>query len=185
MKVLVIEDKAIHQDSARDTLAEHDLTIVFSYAEAMKILRPWPHNENFDFEVVLVDMMMPMSKETLVPEAFNADGQVPYGFVLALMAAHRGAKYVAMVTDTNHHEGAMSAALDNLCPSYYDDLSAKYVTLFTIEGAKVVFVHAPFVYRKGSKAPFEHQMECCSMEGCSEEGKDWGRVLKDLITRSK
>lgn len=68
----------------------------------------------FPFEVVLTDMMMPMSKQTLAPEVFNPSEQVPYGFILALKATLFGAKFVAMVTDTNHHQSAMSASIDHL-----------------------------------------------------------------------
>ncbi|TAK04229.1 hypothetical protein EPO34_03730 [Patescibacteria group bacterium] len=146
MKILVIEDKEIHQNSARETLQGHDVTIVGSYDEAVKAIRePYP-SKPLEFDAVLTDMNLPMSKETLTPDVFKADEQVPYGLVLALMAAHRGAKFVAMVTDTNHHKGAMSAALDCLGPSYYtDEYSEGMIKRFEINGCKAVFVHAPFL----------------------------------------
>lgn len=153
MKILVIEDKQMHQDSARETLKGHDVTIVGSYDQAIKALNRRDAKYNLlplEYEVVLTDMNMPMCKQALTNDVFNPVEQVPYGFVLALMSAHRGAKYVAMVTDTNHHKGAMSAALDELSPSYYAwHHDSKYVsdnpTVFNINGAKVVFVHTPFV----------------------------------------
>lgn len=95
----------------------------------------------FPFDVVLTDMMMPMSRKTIVPEVFNPEEQVPYGLIIALNAASRGAKYVAMVTDTNHHQGAMSAAIDHLGSAYYHDGTPS----FSVNGAKVLFVHAPFI----------------------------------------
>ncbi len=112
-----------------------------------------------DFDAVLVDMMMPMSHETLAPDAFYPGEQVPYGFVLALRACQVGAKYVAMVTDTNHHKGAISAALDKIGSCYYQGVEP----LFEINGAKVLFIHTPFV------------------EGGEGAEKDWGRVLKHLV----
>lgn len=188
MRILVIEDKALNQDSARETLAGHEVTIVSSFDAAMEIMsekideenaqrllveagfptRPTPPSQPevegvrerwmaywdakkaaeaqsvipFPFEVVLADMMMPMSRESLAPGLFNPKEQVPYGFVLALRAALSGAKFVAMVTDTNHHHGAMSASLDHLGSAYY---YAGFKPNFTINGAKVMFVHAPFV----------------------------------------
>jgi hypothetical protein len=86
-----------------------------------------------DFDVVLTDMKMPMSKQTLGQGIFQHGVEVPYGFPIVLKAAKAGAKFVAMVTDTNHHQGAMSAAIDHIGGT------------FTIEGAEVLFVHARFV----------------------------------------
>ncbi len=104
----------------------------------------------FPFDVVLTDMMMPMAKETLADGVFDPRVQMPYGFVIALEAARRGAKFVAMLTDTNHHKGPMSAALDYFGPAYYpdvDDCIHEKPVVFTINGASAVFVHTPFVER--------------------------------------
>lgn len=196
MKILIVEDKQIHRDSAVTTLKGNTLTIVGSYGEGMKALkrntdyqlyeklcldsrhgqRPnsgsveqksaWDKQDRElverattypDFDAVLVDMMMPMDRDTLAPGVFNHNEQVPYGFVLALRACQAGAKFVAMVTDTNHHKGALSAALDNLGSCYY----SWFEDLFEINGARSLFIHAPFV----------------------EDGdaKDWGRVLEHLV----
>ena len=146
MKILVIEDKAIHQESARETLIGHEVTVVPSYNEAYGLLK-W--KKEFDFDAVLTDMNMPMSERNLSSRIiFRPDEQVPYGFILALAAAYRGAKYVALVTDINHHYGAMSAALDLLAPEYYDyrnKCMGDREKRFYINGARVIFVHAPFV----------------------------------------
>lgn len=104
----------------------------------------------FQFEVVLTDMMMPMSKRTLAPGVFNPGEQVPYGFIIALRAALCGAKFVAMVTDTNHHQGAMSAAIDHLGEAYYHD---GFSPNFVINGAKVMFVHSPLTGVPGTTCP--------------------------------
>lgn len=101
-----------------------------------------------DFEVVLTDMNMPMSHQTLAPGVFKRE-EVPYGFVLALRAAQIGVKYIAMVTDTNHHKGAMSAALDHLGSAYY---SSKEKPI-EMNGAKVLFLHAPFLTDTIKDAP--------------------------------
>jgi len=142
------------------------------------------------FEVVLTDMMMPMCHTNLMCELFNPKEEVPYGFVLALKAAERGAKFVAMVTDTNHHNGAMSAALDNLSRPYYEDGCKPN---FTINNARVAFLHAPMIAVQGTVCP--HCAGKCNCHGkCQgkngkcyqcrgtklEAGKNWGRVLKDL-----
>ncbi len=143
MKVLVIEDKLMHQNSARETLAGHDLTVVDSFAKAIEVLT------KEKFEAVLTDMNLPMSKMALHDEAFNPSEQVSYGFVLALLAAKHGAKYIAMLTDTNHHKGAMSAAIDCIAPTYYEwgegGMHAGKPTVFHINDATAVFVHTPFL----------------------------------------
>lgn len=187
MRILVIEDKQMHQNSARETLAGHDLTIITSFDEAIDAMkekvdetkvkgllaeagfttepvRPekddkegWARRQAYfdakhnaekqaviplPYDVVLVDMMMPVARKTALGSGIHPYGEeVPYGFVLALRAALRGAKYVAMVTDTNHHKGAMSAALDYIGDGYYHTMAPN----FTINGAKCMFVHAPFV----------------------------------------
>src|SRR3989338_8860011 len=163
MRILVIDDKQNHRDSALTTLQEYDVTIAASYDEAIKLMevrydsaveeqhlraagitkqnpgyvnteegkREWKAYWDarrsalnaaeipFPFEVVLTDMMMPMGDWGTLRDACDPSQHVPYGFVLALRAAQRGAKLVAMVTDTNHHKGAMSAAIDHIGGSYY------------------------------------------------------------------
>ena len=206
MKVLVIEDKEMHQQSAIETLAGHDLVLVKTFDEAMKIM-----GEEIDFEAVLTDMMMPMSEQTLAPGVFNPSEQVPYGFVVALKAASQGAKYVAVVTDTNHHHSPISAALDHIGRAYFH-LKWEAQQIFDICGAKVIFAHAPFVTDiikdapctmcegsgkcpacqwRGTKCPCQETEKpgvCSRCQGTLkadkevEERKDWGRVLNFLIT---
>ncbi len=199
MKILIVEDKQIHRDSAVKTLKGHKLTIVDTFDAGIKAMPigtdykkldklaverfgPTPESGQArtdwyeklsrlipecqhqpEFDAVLVDMMMPMSRETLAPGVYESNAQVPYGFVLALRACRVGAKYVAMITDTNHHKGAMSAAIDHLGSAYYSG----YEPPFEINGAKVLFVHSPFVERS------------------KPELKDWGQVLKHLIDGPK
>ena len=126
MKILVVDDKEGNRKSAEKTLEGHELTIVGSYEEAMNLMQVPPELRRGEpapaipFDAVLTDMMMPMgNQQTLAPRFFKPTEQVPYGFIIALKAAMRGAKYVAMVTDTNHHAGAMSAALDAIDYTYY------------------------------------------------------------------
>lgn len=252
MKILVIEDKQKHRDSAQETLAGHNLTVLSTFDEAMDTMAekvdegkvrvllaeagfvaepsrfPKEDDEDgraywqayfkakheaekravipFPYEVVLVDMMMPVARKTALSIGLHPyDQEVPYGFVLALRAALRGAKYVAMVTDTNHHKGAMSAALD-----YIDGAS------FTVNGAKCMFVHARFIEDPAlgvdcyncvggtacgyCRTPLTPEGKCprCQREGralepcfvCKGKGKhdttvherkDWGKVLADLV----
>ncbi len=222
MRILIVDDKQMHRDSARETLADHDLTIVSSFDEAMDLLSEkvdeekrsrllaeaglankqnsedkaervawWDkHNEleaqciiPFGFDAVLTDMMMPMSRRTLGPGIYKHGEQVPYGFVIALKAAARGAKLVALVTDVNHHMGAMSAAIDHL----YE---------VAVNGAKVLFLHAQFVKDVIENAPCDfcngtgylHGDVCLRCEGAKVlakqtvyKRKDWGDALRALL----
>lgn len=161
MKILVIDDKEIHQNSAIATLNGHEVTVIDSYDEAIKVLVP-----GCGYEVVLSDLMMPMSKENLIQTAYKDGELMPYGFILALRASAVGAKYVAVVTDTNHHHGAMSAALDHIggFKENGDEVwnygweNGAITPKFIINGAKAFFIHAPL----------------------TEGAKDWGKVFSAL-----
>ena len=167
MKVLVIDDKVQHQESARTILAQdgHEAIVVGSYDEAIDILVP-----GNGFDAVLSDMMMPMSPRDLGRGIYDSNKQMPYGFVLALRAAAAGAKYVAVVTDTNHHADPISAALDRI-GGFEGDKEAwncawedgALEPRFEINSAKAFFIHAPLV----------------------NGAKDWGRVLAALTGNPK
>lgn len=125
LSILVIDDTPKHITSAREGLAGHRLTTVTGYQEAMDIL------EKHKFDVVLTDLHLPMSSRTLGPEAFRLGELVPYGILLMIEAARQEAKFVAVVTDLNHHADPFSAAFD-----HYSRFSVQ------IEGAKVSMLHA-------------------------------------------
>jgi CheY-like chemotaxis protein len=125
LRILVIDDTATHIVSAKSGLAGQKLTTATGYEEAMKTLG----SEKFD--VVLTDLHLPMSSKTMGSN-FKLGELVPYGVLLMVEAAHRGAKFVAVVTDLNHHADPFSAAFD-----YYSSFSVK------IDGAKTVMMHAP------------------------------------------
>lgn len=112
MKVLVIEDNTIHSDAAKAQLSAHDLTVVNSYAAGNKALG----YEKHEFDVVLVDLMLPASSESQSSKGLDFAGQeMPIGVFLAIKAAMHGAKFVAVLTDTGHHDHPASACLDSFC----------------------------------------------------------------------
>ncbi len=171
MKILVIEDKEMHRKSAKLTLAGHEVTIVDSYDKAMELLQP-----QMEFEVVLTDMMLPMSESGLAYGIFKPSEEVPYGYVIALRAALHGAKFVAMVTDINHHQGAMSSAIDELGNSTYEET---FTPNFVINGAKVMFVHTPFVQKLTKDVPCDRCREnpgvCSRCNGTGWENEPGAR----------
>ena len=133
MLVLVIDDTPKNIMSAEKAFAGHHLVTATDYDEAMKILG----SEKFD--VVLTDLHLPMSSQTLGGEAFKLGELVPYGLLLMIEAARQGANAVAVVTDLSHHADPFSAAFD-----HFSQHPVK------IDGARVMMLHAP-LHEDGSK----------------------------------
>ena len=145
-KILVIEDTPRHQKSAWNLLKGHRLIVVGSYDEAMDILA------KEKFEIVLSDLYLPMSPETLSEKAFEVGRLVSYGLLLAVEAARSGASYVVVATDLNHHADPISAAFD-----HFSRFPVR------IEDAKVVFMHAPMKDVEGERV------------------KDWRDIIVKLL----
>lgn len=121
-------------------------------------LRPPP-----PFEVVLCDLLMPAGREAQGDKGSKYVGQeMLVGFALALMAVLQGAKYIAVVTATNHHDHPASAMLDRLSVYRWAESPQENPAKFIINGARVGFFHAVMV--EGEKG-----------------GKDWGKVLSRLL----
>lgn len=118
-----------------------------------------------NFDVVLTDMLLPPSFEgSLRRQFWDADRLVPYGFVIALRAADVGVRFVALATDVNHHYDPMSAAIDRIELIEREPVGHPkfYLPNFTINGARVMFIHSPM--RKSDQY----------------QSKDWGWVFRDL-----
>lgn len=160
MKVLVIEDNVIHSDAAKAQLSEHDLTVVNSYDAGNKALG----YEKHEFDVVLVDLMLPASSEYQSSKGLDFAGQeMPVGVFLAIKAAMHGAKFVAVLTDTNHHDHPASACLD-----YFGRHKP-----FMIGETKVIFTNDNCFLED-----FERNLSTYSKTGeKSIEAKDWARLF--------
>lgn len=215
MKILVIEDSVIHQQAAHQTLTGngHDVTMVCTYDEAYRLINGDFEENPEHWDAVLCDLLMPASEMEMGEKGLKYVGQeMPVGFALSLMAAMRGAKYVAVVTDTSHHDHPAAAMLDELlstCPNKHDSDGSP--PKFNVNGAIFGFYHNPFVHVdeticsdcKGSgKREKCHCVEqnsgtpkadcyCCHGVGeychsCGSSGKqwgkDWGSILKHLVT---
>lgn len=125
LNVLVIDDDSRNREAALQQLAPHRVVIASGYNEAMEKLT----HEKWD--IVLTDLYLPMSPETLGPLSFRLGQLVPYGFLLMLEAAAQGTPHVGIVTDLNHHQNALSAAFD-----YFSRFA------YHIEEARVRLIHA-------------------------------------------
>lgn len=130
---------------------EYDQTKVTKILSQSGIINRYPHGSDpeywraeqeakqqsiipFGFDVVLIDLLMPASGENQNEEGLRFVGQeMPIGIFLALLAAKRGAKYIAVFTDSDHHSHPASACFDAFNPNGANEPSS-----FTVEGAKVL-----------------------------------------------
>ena len=132
------------------------------------------------------------------------------GFALALLAVVRGAKYVAVVTDTSHHDHPASAMLDPFASQFPHEYNPEgKPPRFVMNGSKVGFYDSPITFVEGTTCPdcggtgrkkvcfcLERnggtpKPNCDSCDGTGRycwtcrnsgkaRGKDWGKVLAHL-----
>ena len=107
-RVLVIDDTPSNIQSAMETVPTgYELVTATGYDEGMELLGKG------HFDVVLTDLHMPMSSQTLSTEAFHLGELVPYGLLVVMEALRHGVEEIAVVTDLNHHADCFSAAFDH------------------------------------------------------------------------
>ena len=205
MKILIVDDAKVHQVSAFQVLADHDLTVAKSYDEGLRLLMPlgMPYIKKGvpggQYDVVLSDLLMPACGMMMAePEKWIGNEQ-PLGWALVLRAVLNGAKYAALVSDGDHHDHPASFALegvdnaeDTWNPASFDDegLPPKKPQ-FVINGATV-----GFFYRGPSRLVQDmygcawkcnrgkdgkgNPCRACNGTGFAR-GKDWARVVQCLV----
>lgn len=154
LDILVIEDTEKHQASALEQFKDHELILARNYEEGRSALESGYH-----YNVLLTDLMMPKgSRETMGPEGMKyIFDLLPFGFPLAFLAAKRKVPYIGIVTDINHHNHPISAAIDPISGSYWGDGSEH---LYRVNESILGIFHAPF----------------------TDDGrKDWNKVLEVLL----
>jgi len=125
LRILVVSSTLENQTSARRDFVHYNLTIAGGFERAMDILR----SEAFD--VVLSDLGMSTdTAEFPLKDVFSIGNFVPYGVMVMIEAAHRGAKHVAVVTGDNDHDD-LSTAIDH------------FIDPINIDGARARMIHAP------------------------------------------
>ena len=210
MRILVIDDSAVHQASARQTLKDHDLTVATSYEQGFRMLAPvddeggtvWKDKAGKRFDVVLSDLLMPAPGTMLMPAAkktFEGTEQ-PLGWALVLRAILNGTRYAAIVSQTSHHDHPAAYALDaidNAHDAWGDNKWARGLPFkkpqFVINGAVVGFFHSPSCIVHGirgcswkcddGKDSRGKPCEMCEGTGFAR-GKNWRLVLKSLLEPS-
>lgn len=153
--------------------------------EILEGTRPAP------YDVALIDLMMPAGKYTQGPGVKFVGQMMGVGYPLALLAALKGAKFVGVVTATNHHHHPMAATIDHLSSAYWQEEPERCPAAFEINGARAGFFNAPFVGVVGVPCPtcngsgkslHDGSQECYACHGDTfARGKDWGKVLARLI----
>lgn len=121
MKILIVEDKVLHIESAKKLLVNHNLTIVTEFKDFFLQKRSthfisWSRKEDLDlscYDAVLTDVFLPSATN-------KGDRDGPTGLVIALKALEHGVKYVGIISDQNHHsESPIAKAFDMFCD--YDE----------------------------------------------------------------
>jgi len=218
MKILVIDDSSNHRQSAQQTLGtDHDLTVVGSHDEVMRFLgnqydkeKQSGLQEQYEAEgmnswdayqkardesqlpywdVVLSDLLMPAGKAAQGGPGLQYVGvEMPVGWSLAITAAISGAKYVAVVTDMDHHHHPASAMLDSMNRNIFDINGAKalftnYVSMVGIEGTEKTCEECVGSGKKSRDDGSTYECYTCRGTGTDygRKGKDWAGILKQLM----
>ncbi len=185
MKILVIDDNQLHLDAAVAQLGKnHEVICAQTFKYGQELLGfTYEHGKTthkHDFDVVLCDLLMP-APDQMSSRSGMGGQEMPIGMFLALIAAKNGAKYVGLLTDTNHHAHPASECLDgvrswdNWGPARYD-----------INGAKVVFCNNDFVsvYSPTDLATPLEYTEYSKISGW-ENAKNWSAFLKYLLNQTE
>lgn len=145
------------------------------------------------WDIVLTDLLMPASSEQLAEPKKYAGVEAIVGWSLALVAASRGAKYVAVGTDADHHQHPASAMLDRICQHVFSVDNSKFVMsamrLVNLEGTEHTCPQCGGkgkVYSEEIAKEFPEEDPWCRCYHCKkgvaiERGKDWAALLSRLM----
>jgi len=182
MKILVIDDTQKHLDSAIQTLEGHDVTTCATYDEAAKLVNAG------GWDVVLSDLLMPAGKRSQGEGMKYVGQEMPVGWSLALEAVQAGAKYVAVVTDMNHHSHPASAMLDSISGTIFDINGSKVLMTNRIESVGIKDgTHQVCATCNGTgDFPGDAKYGCgdCGGDGFKfqQSGKDWAEIFDRLLS---
>lgn len=133
---------------------------------------------------------MPAYEYPLADEGMKFAGkEMPVGIFLALLAAKKCAKYVAVLTDSDHHSHSASACFDA-----FNESESKPTSL-SVEGAQVLLCNSRFLVQRDRtvltpeeraaaedwNAPRERREE---LDSRCPRIKRWDLLLKYLLSPS-
>lgn len=193
MKVLVIDDSVRHQTSAVQTLGtDHELTVITGHDAALEALSTYKNTfleEGEYWDAVLSDLLMPAGANAQGGKGLEYVGvEMAVGWSLALQAAIAGAKYVAVVTDMNHHHHPASAMLDAISREVFIVQGARalftnYVELVGIIGTEKACSECGGSGKGRRHDNSEYRCFLCKGTGVDfdQKGKDWSKVLSKIM----
>ncbi|HEY4511506.1 MAG TPA: hypothetical protein VJH55_01565 [Candidatus Paceibacterota bacterium] len=123
LNILVVEDKPENIAAAKKMLADHNLTVVSGFDDALTALkrngyarRKVEAPEKFD--VVLTDCLYPKGGTACMgprgEAVVNCQGEMPYGPMVVFHAIEAGVPHIGLITQGNHHDDPFVFALDSL-----------------------------------------------------------------------
>lgn len=123
LNILIVEDKPENIEAAKKLLAEHKLTIVNGFDDALTALKRNGYSDRKveapeKFDAVLTDCMFPKGGTSCMSPkgqaVVNCQGDMPYGPMVVLHAIEAGVPYVGLISQGNHHDDPFVFALDRL-----------------------------------------------------------------------
>jgi hypothetical protein len=153
----------------------------YSRAQAETALPYW--------DAVLCDLLMPAGRNTQGTRGMEFVGkEMPVGWALALNAAIEGAKYVAVVTDLDHHSHPASAMLDPINGQIFQIDGAKlmmtnHVNMVGVIGTECSCKECNGSGKKQREGGSDYECYRCNGTGqdFAEKGKDWNAVLAHIL----
>ncbi len=189
MKILVIDDNIIHLNAALAQLsAEHDVTTAQTYDEAQsklggsRINGVSPRSTHL-YEMVLVDLLMPASSQQCGAMSPHAGKEMPVGIFLGLLAAKNGAKFVGLLTDSDHHSHPASACFDSFNVNGGETCPDR----FTVAGAQFVLSNDRNAIKMFHKDDLSKELEFGKNHQLNDPDhvctKDWRMLLERLLSK--
>lgn len=126
-KILIVEDNDLHADISgfKDAQVKRVRTLKEAVDELYGVSENGYHNlqdkNPKGYDMLLTDMNFPIGEgrfggndlHGLIRNYSNEiDTPTPLGWPLVNIAARMNIPYIGMITDTNHHQGAMAATFD-------------------------------------------------------------------------
>lgn len=178
LNILIVEDSLANIRAAKQMLAEHNLTIVSGFDDALTALKRNRYSRQEveapeKFDAVLTDCMYPKGGTACMgPDArVDCKAEAPYGPMIVLHAIEAGVRHIGLITQGNHHKDPFVFALDTLCGFK----SEKVNVAITNEGNCLVYTES------GDRVDPQSE-DCKNWWKAAEEDrvmwvKDWKRLL--------
>ena len=171
MRILVYDDSEINLKIAEAQFSSlHDLKTVSTYDEAQQTLLQEPL-----FDVALIDLLVPCSGQALADKS-QGGKELPVGIFIGLLAAKKGARFVAVFTDLNHHKHPASACFDAF------NNRETSPTAFSVESAKLILCNNTNWVRDFDPENLSQPLDWLDKNPNKVCGKNWNALLEYLLS---